>query len=85
MSATRLAKIDTKELEKEVERRKLLRLGKRDPIALSNVAQLSIGVFGLDKKDADEVSRLARKRETEKAVDKLLSGSSYKPIKPSTV
>lgn len=86
MSTTKtLEEIDTTELKKEVERRELLALARKDPIILSNIAQLSILVHGLDKKDADEVSKLARKGEHEKAVDKLLFNSTYKPIKPSTV
>lgn len=84
MSAKALKEIDIEQLKKEVERRELVALGRRDPIALSNVAQLAIGILGLNKKDADKVSRLARKGDTEQAVDKLLS-SNYKPIKPSPV
>lgn len=84
MSTKTLEAVDTKELKKEMERRDLLALGRKDPIALSGAAQLAILTHGLNKKDADEVSKLARKGEIEKAVDKLLFDSRYKPIKPST-
>jgi len=68
----KLAKVSTEEIRTEIEKRELLELGRKDPIQLSNVAQLSIMFYGLDKKDADEVSRLARAGQIEKAVHKLL-------------
>jgi hypothetical protein len=82
MSTTKLAEIDTEELKTELKRRDLLALARKDPIGFSNDVQWTVLTHGLDKKDANEVSKLVRTGQPEKAIDKLFR-SSFKPIKPS--
>lgn len=80
MSTITLSEIDSEELKTELKRRDLLALARKDPIIFSNDVQWAVG-SGLNKKDADEVSKLARAGKPEEAVEKLIK-AHFKPIKP---
>lgn len=79
--STKLAEIDSEELKTELKRRDLLALARKDPIVFSNRVQWAVG-SGLNKKDADRVSKLAKAGEPEKAIE-ALSKARFKQIRPS--
>src|SRR5271170_5110687 len=80
---SKLAHVDTKDLQTEVDRRWAIDLARDRPHVFSNRVQLAIG-SGLNSRDADEVSRLAKEGKPEEAVEKLLK-ARFRQIKPSTV